>query len=311
MSTLDNAVMSVTVTVPSGLRDWIRDNLQRGTPPAALIDALVIKNFEPRIARGIVEAVIGAQKTGEPQASVYEYETPRIASGSLISAAGHEVRVLQRLQRPLVVLLERLLSDAECERLIDLARPRLRPATIVETRSGEHVAADRKGDGAFFQLRENALIARLDERLSALMNCPVENGEGLQVLRYGPGGEYPPHVDFLAPTNSWSADSIGRSGQRVSTLIVYLNDVAEGGETLFPVAGLSICPRRGNAVYFEYSNSRQQVDPSSLHAGAPVRRGEKWIVTKWMRARRFVSAGANAGHGMARATTGLSDKIAG
>jgi prolyl 4-hydroxylase len=259
-----------------------------------MIEALVIRQFEPRIARGIVEAVAASRSTAPCAPPEYEYETPRIASGNSIGAAGHEVRVLQRLQRPLVMILERVISDAECERLIDLARPRLRPATLVDPHSGDHVAADRKSDGAFFQLRENPLIARLDERISALMNSPVENGEGLQVLRYGPGGEYPPHFDFLGASSSWGAESIGRSGQRVSTLIIYLNDVAEGGETVFPVAGLSVCPRRGNAVYFEYTNSRQQVDLRSLHGGAPVRRGEKWIVTKWMRSRRFVSADAMA-----------------
>jgi prolyl 4-hydroxylase len=73
-------------------------------------------------------------------------------------------------------------------------------------------------------------------------------------------------------------------------LIVYLNDVPNGGETVFPAIGLSVSPRRGNAVYFEYANSRQQLDGKSLHAGAPVIEGEKWALTKWMRTRRFVPA---------------------
>jgi prolyl 4-hydroxylase len=76
----------------------------------------------------------------------------------------------------------------------------------------------------------------------------------------------------------------------MSTLIVYLNDVVEGGATAFPEIGLSVTPRRGHAVYFEYANSRQQLDGKSLHAGAPVIRGEKWAMTKWMRTRRFVLA---------------------
>jgi prolyl 4-hydroxylase len=76
----------------------------------------------------------------------------------------------------------------------------------------------------------------------------------------------------------------------MSTLIVYLNDVPQGGATAFPEIGLSVTPRRGNAVYFEYSNSRQQLDGKSLHAGAPVIEGEKWAMTKWMRTRRFIPA---------------------
>jgi prolyl 4-hydroxylase len=76
----------------------------------------------------------------------------------------------------------------------------------------------------------------------------------------------------------------------VSTLIIYLNDVEEGGETVFPESGLSVSPRQGSGLYFEYCNHLGQLDPLSLHAGAPVIAGEKWIVTKWMRQRRFVPA---------------------
>jgi prolyl 4-hydroxylase len=78
----------------------------------------------------------------------------------------------------------------------------------------------------------------------------------------------------------------------VSTLIAYLNDVEEGGETTFPRAGWTTFPKRGSAVYFEYCNSGGEVDPRTLHAGCPVLRGEKWIATKWMRQRRFVPAAA-------------------
>jgi len=221
----------------------------------------------------------------------YQYETPRIAPGNIIRAGDREIRVLQRLQRPMVVTLAKALSDEECEHLIGLATPRLRRSTMTDPKSGTKIPADyRNSDGMFFRLREDPFIAQLDERFAALMSCPVENGEGLQVLHYGPGGHYRPHFDFLVPSNPTNAESIARSGQRLSTLIVYLNDVLEGGETVFPEIGLSVVPRRGDALYFEYTNSRLQVDTKTAHGGAPVSKGEKWIVTKWMRTRRFVSA---------------------
>ena len=72
--------------------------------------------------------------------------------------------------------------------------------------------------------------------------------------------------------------------------MTYLNDVPAGGQTIFPALGWATSPLRGNAVYFEYSDDRGQVDARSLHASAPVTQGEKWVVTKWMRQRRFVSA---------------------
>lgn len=223
----------------------------------------------------------------------YEYESPRIAAGNVVRAGGREFRVLLRLQRPVVATVERLFSAEECERLITQASPRLRRSTVVDPLTGTNAVADyRESEGMFFRLGEDPFIAELDERVSAVMGCPVAHGEGLQVLRYRTGGHTAPHFDFLIPSNAANSESIARSGQRISTLIVYLNDVAEGGETVFPAAGLSVIPRRGNALYFEYTNSRQQVDQWTLHAGAPVVAGEKWVVTKWMRARPFVPAGA-------------------
>lgn len=190
----------------------------------------------------------------------------------------------------MLAVLGSVLSDDECQQLIELARPRLARSTVVDPVSGVNAVADyRNSEGMFFRLEETSLIARLDRRLSVLMGAAVENGEGLQVLRYGVGGHSAPHFDFLLPTNRTNEDSLARSGQRVSTLIVYLNDVAEGGATVFPSLGLSVTPRRGNAVYFEYANSRQQLDGKSLHAGAAVIAGEKWAMTKWVRSRRFVA----------------------
>lgn len=123
--------------------------------------------------------------------------------------------------------------------------------------------------------------------IAELMDCPVDRGEGLQVLHYDGGGEYRPHFDYFPPHDPGSAAQMATGGQRVSTLVMYLNDVPKGGATVFPKLGLEVCPAKGAAVYFEYTNSLGQVDPMTLHAGALVEAGEKWIVTKWMRQRSY------------------------
>jgi prolyl 4-hydroxylase len=294
--------MAITINLSTGLRSWIIESLGRGTPPAAMIEALIGRNLEPDVARGVIDAFISAQAAGRAlpehrirldlEAPRYVYEIPRIAPGHLIRACDRQIRVLQRLQSPLLVTLESVLSDAECEELVGMARPRLRRSTVIDAPTGANITVDRRSsDGMFFRPRENAFIAQLDDRLAAIMNSPTENGEGLQVLRYSAGGQYPPHFDFLDPATPLSAQSIARSGQRISTLIVYLNDVLEGGETVFPEVGLSVVPHRGNGLYFEYTNSHLQLDLRSAHGGAPVLQGEKWIVTKWMRSGKFVPAG--------------------
>ena len=294
-------LMSITVALSSGLRAWLTDGLEQNRSPATMVEALIARQFDPRVANGLVQAFVSARASGGPlpehtvrldvPAPEYQYEAPRIAPGNIISAGDREIRVLQRLQRPVVVTLASVLNNEECERLIGLATPRLRRSTVTDPRTGATTSADyRNSDSMFFRLREDPFITQLDERFAALMNCPVENGEGLQVLHYSQGGHYRPHFDFLVPSNATNAESIARSGQRLSTLIVYLNDVLEGGETVFPEIGLSVVPRRGDALYFEYTNSRLQTDVKTAHGGAPVGKGEKWIVTKWMRTRHFVSA---------------------
>jgi prolyl 4-hydroxylase len=192
-------IMAITVALSTGLRNWITDNLQRGNSPADMAEALVKREFEPHIARGLVEAFASAHAAGMklPEHSVrldlaaaeYQYETARIATGNVLRAPDAEVRVLQRLERPIIVLLEGVLSSCECESLMELARPRLQRSTVVDPRTGTNTVADyRNSEGMFFRVAETPFIAQLDQRLAALMNWPLEHGEGLQVLRYSSGG---------------------------------------------------------------------------------------------------------------------------
>ena len=291
---------TTNIRLSSQLRTWITHNLDRGCRPAELISSMVGQKFEPQIARGLVTAFVNARAAGEVLADdsiaieleedSYRYEGSRLSRGNVLETGDRTAPVLLRLEQPVVAVLGNVLSDEECAELIELARPRLARSTVVDPLTGVNATADyRNSEGMFFHLEENPLVSRLDRRISQLMNSPLENGEGLQVLRYGQGGHSAPHFDFLLPSNSANEASLARSGQRMSTLIVYLNDVPRGGETTFPEIGLAVTPRRGNAVYFEYANSRQQLDGKSLHAGAPVLEGEKWALTKWVRTRRFVA----------------------
>jgi prolyl 4-hydroxylase len=122
--------------------------------------------------------------------------------------------------------------------------------------------------------------------MAALMNWPLENGEGLQVLRYGPGAEYKPHYDYFDPAHSGTPLILKRGGQRVASLVCYLNTPEHGGETVFPDVQLEVAPVRGNAVFFSYDRAHPAT--RTLHGGAPVVAGEKWVATKWLREGHFV-----------------------
>ena len=135
------------------------------------------------------------------------------------------------------------------------------------------------------------MVASIEQRIAHLLQWPLENGEGLQVLHYRQGGEYRPHFDYFSPEHVGSAKHLDQGGQRIATVIMYLNQVQEGGATIFPSINLSLSPKRGTAIYFSYCNSQGQVDPQTLHGGAPVLAGDKWIVTKWLRQKRYTAAG--------------------
>jgi prolyl 4-hydroxylase len=286
------------------LGDWIVENLSRGAPPGALVQTMQAQQMEPGAALAIVNAFVAARSTGRPApldtvewdaAGTPDYliEAPRLPAGPVIATSDRQIRVLARAQRPALAVLADVLSADECRQLIELARARLTPSTLVDLQSGRDVVStQRRSFGMFFRVAENPFIARIDKRLAELMNLPLENGEGIQVLHYPTGGGSDPHFDFLLPANPANQASLARSGQRVSTLVTYLNDVECGGETAFPHVGWAVTPQRGHAVHFEYGNSLGQLDEASIHASEPVTTGEKWVATKWMRERRFVPAGA-------------------
>jgi len=180
-------------------------------------------------------------------------------------------------QEPLIVRFERLLSDDECRQLIETAAPRLKESKLVN----KVVSDIRTSRGMFFEEGESPFIHRIERRIAQLMNVPIEHAEGLQVLHYGPGQEYKAHHDFFTP------GSPAARNNRISTLIVYLNDVEEGGETVFPLLGIAMKPKRGAALYFEYFYRNQALNDLTLHSSVPVVRGEKWVATQWMRRQRI------------------------
>ena len=123
----------------------------------------------------------------------------------------------------------------------------------------------------------------LEQRIAALVGLPVEHGEQLQILHYQPGEQYEPHVDWFYPEQHGYAAVTAHGGQRIASVVIYLNTPEAGGGTHFPHAGLTVTATRGWAVYFAYEGG----DQTSLHAGLPVDAGEKWIATRWLRERPY------------------------
>ncbi len=213
--------------------------------------------------------------------------TPQLdTSGTMVDAGDKWVNVSQRLQAPDLCVFSNLLGAAECEALIDAAKPRLLRSRTIDTQTGsEALNRSRTSDGMFFTRFENAIVQRVELRVARLLRWPVQNFEGMQVLRYRPGAQYKPHYDYFDPGEPATPALLARGGQRVATLIMYLQAPERGGATVFPDAAISVSPRRGSAVFFSYADANP--DSLSLHGGTPVEAGEKWIATLWLRERKF------------------------
>ena len=270
----------------SQLRQWIDQQRQIGIQDGPLLTAMLAAGWDKTLAREALQSPAVACKPQSFARTAALPEPDLSGAPGVINVGDREVRVLLSMTGPRVVLFSQLLSNAECAAIIAAARPRLaRSLTVQTTSGGEEINPDRTSDGMFFQRGEIPVVAQLEERIARLLNWPVENGEGLQVLRYGPGAEYKPHHDYFNPAEPGTAGILRRGGQRVGTLVIYLNAPEQGGATVFPEVPLQVVPQHGHAVFFSYDRP----DPATrtLHGGAPVIRGEKWIATKWLRERRF------------------------
>jgi prolyl 4-hydroxylase len=273
------------------LRKWIVEQAQAGHDAASVLKAMLASGWNVETAAEAMESTLRDHLEGQARAdglppAVRVPDPPLEESPLYLDGGDRKVEVLQAMYAPRVVVFGKLLSDEECEQLIALAAPRLaRSLTVATKTGGEEINADRTSHGMFFQRGENDLVRRIEERIARLVNWPVENGEGLQILQYGPGAEYKPHYDYFDPAEPGTPTILKRGGQRVATLVMYLGEPEKGGGTVFPDVHMEVAPRRGNAVFFSYE--RPHPSTHTLHGGAPVLAGEKWIATKWLREQRF------------------------
>ncbi len=277
--------------VSPALRDWVDAQLAAGQPAQVLFRAMLDSGW----SRAVAQAALEGDEGGHVQAttSAGRREGSRLPGlpawtdhRGRIMVEGHPVDVLLRSEWPRLVVLGGFLSPEECEGLINEARARLRPSeTVMGDTGGSEINAARTSDGMFFARGESPLCQRIEARIAALLDWPVSHGEGLQVLRYAPGAQYRPHHDYFDPDLPGSGRILQRGGQRVGTLVMYLNTPEAGGATTFPDAGLTVHAVAGHAVFFAYDRP----DPATrtLHGGAPVRAGEKWVATKWLREAPF------------------------
>jgi prolyl 4-hydroxylase len=276
-----------TQLITPQLRDWIISQAQAGFAAEVVLKSMLASGWNEDVAIEALETTLRdhLQATQLPA----PLAVPQLAvedSPLYLDLEDRRVSVLSVMHEPNIVVIGNFLSNEECEGLIEGAKPRMaRSLTVATQTGGEELNADRTSNGMFYARAENELVTRIERRLAQLTRWPLDNGEGLQILHYRPGAEYKPHYDYFEPSEPGTPTILKRGGQRVATILMYLHEPTKGGGTVFPDVKLEVAPKRGHAVFFSYN--RPHPSSKSLHGGAPVIEGEKWIATKWLREGKF------------------------
>lgn len=195
------------------------------------------------------------------------------------------------LDNPRAFMHKGFLLESECDLLMEYAKPSMYKSGVVDVSNGGSSFSDiRTSTGSFVPTGMNDEIRRVERRIAAWSQIPATHGEPIQVLRYQIGQEYQSHFDYFFHEG-------GKNNNRIATVLMYLSDVKDGGETAFPNLkssglrpettacaknGLTVVPRKGDAILFWNMKVGGDLDGGSSHAGCPVILGEKWTATKWI-----------------------------
>ena len=190
-------------------------------------------------------------------------------------------------ETPRVRVLEGFASVAACNWLIARARGRAAPALVYDPVTGRGRVEETRNNSAFEMsvVDLDLVVVLLRERIAAATGLPSGAQEPTQILHYAVGQRFDRHFDFLDPNHPGHAADVAQRGQRIVTFLIYLNDNFDGGGTQFPRADITFKGAAGDGLMFTNVDRAGAPDPLSLHAGTPPTRGEKWLMSQWVRDR--------------------------
>lgn len=173
-------------------------------------------------------------------------------------------------------------SPAECVRLVGMIDAVARPSQLHDTAYVEKFRTSYSGNFDPWDPFVMSISRRIDDLLGIAPRC----GETIQGQRYLPGQEFKPHNDWFHPDQPYWPQERKRGGQRSWTAMAFLNQVEEGGQTHFTAIGALIEPKPGVLLVWNNAGPDGTPNPDTIHAGTPVIKGVKYVLTKWYRTRQ-------------------------
>lgn len=184
------------------------------------------------------------------------------------------------ITEPLFQTTENFLTADECHELIEIAKLNLRESTTINGNTGLVQISDYRTSESYHISPDHALTHKIHTKISIALGIDPSQFEKIEIIKYKVGDMFDNHVDYF--TSTTGKNQFVNGGQRVGTVILYLNDVVSGGETFFPRLSIVEKSKTGKMVYFKYDYD-ENVNIKTYHKGMPVDSGEKWIATVWIR----------------------------
>lgn len=176
------------------------------------------------------------------------------------------------------------LRPSECEHMIALIDDVAKPSEVFQEVYQAQYRTSYSGDVD----QQDSIVKMVERRICDLIGIDLSWGESVQGQRYQPGQEFKDHCDWFDTTSNYWQEEIGRGGQRSWTAMAFLNEVDEGGETIFPHLEVQIPPQTGALLLWNNALPDGSPNPNTLHAALPVVNGVKYVVTKWFRTRPWI-----------------------
>lgn len=265
--------------LPAHWKKWVLDNLLRGVKATDIHQRVVEEGF----SHASILSLLGGNL---PPEFCYPYDNAYFEQLTQPAFLNDHSYSVNDYSSPAVQLytIDNLFTQDECARLCQLIRAHLRPSEITTAELGEHQNF-RTSSTCDLNRVDDGMSELADQRILGLFGPSFGRGEAIQAQHYGPGQEFKAHTDYFEPATAEYHRFASELGQRTWTCMVYLNDVDAGGQTAFCELNTTFTPQTGMAVVWNNLDSQGNCNKATLHQAHPVIKGEKVVITKWLRTR--------------------------
>ncbi len=188
---------------------------------------------------------------------------------------------------PIIWVVDDFVTASECRDVIRAARNKLSRAKV--SRLGSNTQSNKRTNRvAWLPHDYDDTVRAIVERVSEFVGLPADHAESLQVIHYAKNEEYRPHFDAWDVGTDKGKEKTEQGGNRILTALIYLNSVARGGGTGFPKLDVEVAAKTGRmCIFHDLVGEGPERHPKALHAGMPVKAGEKWACNLWFRERPY------------------------